>query len=91
MIYTGRQAITKITANLTKQGMWDVTYEVIQRRSIDSKEWEEKSVSSNAFSASLERAQAEAFIQIMTYLEAVNGDLFSDDTEKLESGEDIKN
>lgn len=71
------QAVT--TAKQDDQGRWHVKYVVIQSRSKDLEEWEDKALEMNASDKNLDKAMADAVTSVVLYLKQVDNDLFIDD------------
>ena len=85
MEYLG-QRTTTIVESFENDGVTEVTIKMIQARSLDGVEWEEKSIEATAISEEVDRAIALAFTPINEHLAAIGYDLFE---EVEESGDNL--
>lgn len=75
--FIGKRVRTEILATRGEDGRWTVAHKIVQSRSKDLDNWENAQISSNVVSDDMDKALAEATLQLMAYLESVKGDLFN--------------
>ena len=69
-------------ATLLSDGYWEVTYTVIQKRSLNGKDWEEKRAEVSEVSRSRNQAESEAVDNMMRLLATYDFNLFNVDEEE---------
>ncbi len=79
--YKGIWTIIENFSELDENGYWNVTHSLIQKRSKDLVNWEEKTVKIVAFSNDLAKAVADASLSMAAYLHKINFNLFDDGQE----------
>jgi hypothetical protein len=83
----GYATTNEVTCVQNSDGTWTATQLVVQSRTFDGTNWEKKEVSCKAIDGEMHKAIADIFMSMATYLESVNGDLFT--AEKKESNKEL--
>lgn len=84
-LYNFRSSVVETLVELRKDGNWQVTIGLKQKRKrkpLD--EWEVKEMNITQFGKEMERVLAEVSVTISTYLESLQGDLFNEDIPRSE-------
>jgi hypothetical protein len=79
----GVSTVSTLTALFnSKTDKWNVESVIIQKRTKDGKNWEEKKIETKASDLKLDKALSDVFLTSNIYLNSVNGDMFSEDTKE---------
>lgn len=75
--YIGHRTVTQTTAKKDSNGNWRVKYVVLQSRTTDGENWEEKALEMNATDKVLDKAMSEVVASVYYYLQTIDNDLFN--------------
>lgn len=64
-------------------GVWKVVLRVTQSKTYDGENWVTKSTKIASYNEVFERAWGECLLTITSYLNSINGDLFSEQSDEL--------
>ena len=82
--FVGKEVHVNTFMNKGEDGLWSVKLVVVHRRPEDGEHWEEKHALMQSFDQNMDTALGSANASMVSYLQSVNFDLFSED----EDGED---
>jgi len=80
----GREVHVITYLNKKSDGFWSAKVVIKNRRTTDGEEWAEKSIIMEALDLNMDAALGSANSSIMSYLQTVNYDLFSEGEEDVE-------
>lgn len=85
--FIGRKVITEVTATQDGNGWWKVEHRILQSRSRDGIDWDNREAVAEAVAKTIEDAERDCIYTMMAYLDSIKGDLFSDpDTAEEDKG-----
>lgn len=76
--YPYKKIVTVMLSIEKEDGSYSVDYKVVQSRSVDGEQWEAREASTTGYGRTKEKAFDVAASEMLFYLNAVNGDFFSE-------------
>lgn len=87
--YIGIVTNSTTLANKAEDDFWTVKQTIIQKRTKDGENWEEKEISMSSKDRNLDDAFKQAMLSIAVYLDSIGGDLFYEDLQVEVDDDDL--